>query len=125
MRTPMMTTTMSASNTLSLNLEIRLDSALLSISDIFSYSGNYEIEVKVTDSTGASRNSSLTVYVHEDLTGEFTTSSPNKIGVNSLYETHISVSGGVFNTVYHYKWGYFKDGSTYKNYVSSHNCTNW
>ena len=38
-RTPTITTIMSAKRTLSLNLEILLDSALLSISEIFSYSG--------------------------------------------------------------------------------------
>ena len=48
MRTPTITTIMSARRTLSLNLEIRLDSALFSISEIFSYSGSCLKEIFVS-----------------------------------------------------------------------------
>ena len=88
----------------------------------FSYVSNYVAVVKVTDSTGATRNFTFTVNSHYPLDGTFTTTAPSKLGVNSEYETHIYVTGGIYQSVYHYKWGYYFNGKK-QSPVASKNCT--
>ena len=66
----------------------------------FTSPGNYVAVVTVTDATGASNNYTLGFDVAYPLKGEFTSDSPNKIGLEEAYNTYISVTGGQYNSVY-------------------------
>lgn len=89
----------------------------------FTQVSNYEAVVKVTDATGASNFYSIPVFSFKVLTGNLTTDSPCKIGINSCYDAHIKVSGGVYNTFFHFVWGYYLSNGK-EIVVDSYDCIN-